>query len=130
MQKYTIALFGEAEKGAFQTLYYLKNLPQIHKFLGEAPTDSLGLSLAVQLIHYERELIFLRVEEEGFSLKDYYAGLKLIEEDNSIMNLAAIGMPGMGDDKIINECFQVCDQKGCLMLASEKDLYDFLTTNI
>ena len=128
MQKFTVALFGEAEKGAFQTIYYLKNLPQVHKFLGNPPDDSLGISLAVQLINYGRELIFLRVEEEGFSLKDYYVGLKLLQEDSSILNLAAIGMPGMGDSKVIQECFQLCDQKKCMMLANEKDLYDFLTT--
>lgn len=127
MQKPTIALFGEAEKGAFHSIYYLKTLEQLNTHLGEPPQDSKGLPMAIQLIHFNRDLLYIRVKEEGFSLKDYYVGLKLLEDDTSILSLMAIAMPGLGDSLVLQESFQVCDKKGCLLITTEEDLYDFLT---
>ncbi|MCF7806258.1 MAG: hypothetical protein K9M07_02950 [Simkaniaceae bacterium] len=127
MQKLTIVLFGEAERGSFHTLHYLKTLPQLNETLGNPTENSQAMDIAIQLLMYQRNLVFIRVQEEGYSLKDYMIGLKMIEDDQSIWNLAAIALPGVGDELILNECTQVCEKKRCIMIGSEKDLYDYLT---
>lgn len=127
MRDLTVALFGEAEKGAFNTLYYIQTLPQLNESLGERAHDSAGISLAIQMILNQTPVIYVRVAEEGYSLKDYFVGLKLLEEDYSINSLGAIAMPGVGDPILIDECVQVCEKKQCILLSGERDLYDYLT---
>jgi len=74
MTTYSIAMFGEAEKGSFHTAYFCQNLPQLVDYLGHPPPHSKGLYYAVQALLFQRNLIFFRVEEEGFSYQDYFLG--------------------------------------------------------
>lgn len=125
--KHTVFLFGEAEKGDFCTPLLLKSLPQLAEVCGNPPPESLGIQYAVQALLYERELVFFRVKEEGFSLSDYMRGLKLLENPSLFHNLAAICMPGVGDEELIDASCTVCTIHKSFLITSEKDLYDFLT---
>ncbi len=125
--KHSIFLFGEAEKGDFCTPLLLKSLPQLAEICGNPPPESLGISYAVQALLYERELIYFRVKEEGFSISDYMRGLKLLENPGLFRNLTAICMPGVGDEEIISASCSICSLHKSFLITSEKDLYDFLT---
>ena len=122
-----VFLFGEAEKGEFCTPILCKSLPQMADMLGNPPENSRGLIYAVQSLMYDRDLIFFRVKEEGFSYRDYMRGLKLLENTHIFSPLSAICMPGVGDSEIIVATSSVCHlYKSCLVIE-EKDLYDYLT---
>jgi len=125
--KYTVFLFGEAEKGDFCAPLLLKSLPQLAETCGNPPPESLGIFYAVQALLYERELIYFRVKEEGFSISDYMRGLKLLENQNLFYNLAAICMPGVGDEEVIEASSSICLLRKSFLITTEKDLYDFLT---
>lgn len=125
--KHTIFLFGEAEKGAFCTPLRLKSLPELAETCGNPPPESLGILYAVQALLYERELIYFRVKEEGFSISDYMRGIKLLQNSTLFDNLAAICMPGVGDEEIIDLSTNVCSLHKSFLITGEKDLYDFLT---
>lgn len=125
---YNIALFGEAEKGRYHTAYYCESLPQLVEYLGHPPPESLGLYFAVQALMYEHRLIFFRVEEEGFSYHDYLLGLKLLEEELFAEKLAALCLPGVGDARLIEAATPICEEKHALIITSEADLYDYLTS--
>src|SRR5262249_590073 len=84
MHPYTIALFGEAEKGEYHIPYFCKTLPELAKYFGNPPEASRGLYFAVQAILWHRNLIFLRVAEEGFSTKDYLDGVAILLEQKLI----------------------------------------------
>ncbi len=125
--RHTFFLFGEAEKGEFCTPYLCRSLPQLADTFGNPPAESLGLLYAVQALLFERELIYFRVNEEGYSLDDYLKGIKILEEKEAIPSLTAICMPGVGDSDLIEATTTICHlHKSCLIL-SEKDLYDYLT---
>ena len=126
--RHVFFLFGEAEKGEYCKPYLCSNLEQLCDTFGNPPAESLGIHYAVQALLFHRELIFFRVEEEGYSLQDYQAGIKLLGDSQKISSLSAICMPGMGNSEIIESTSSVCNlYKSCLIL-SEKDLYDYLTT--
>ena len=125
---YNIALFGESEKGRYQTAYYCETLPQLMEYLGHPPPESRGLYFAVQALMYEHRLIFFRVEEEGFSYHDYFLGLKLLEEELLSEELTAICLPGVGDVKLIEAVAPICEENNAFMIISEADLYDYLTS--
>ncbi|MCB1111221.1 MAG: hypothetical protein H7A37_06805 [Chlamydiales bacterium] len=127
MDTYTVALFGEAEKGQFQTAYHCRTLPQLVECFGHPPPDSVGLHFAVQALLYERDLIFFRVREEGFSLHDYFHGIELLTNQNLITNLAAIGVPGVGDKRLLDAFDDLCERFHSFIITSERDLYDILT---
>lgn len=128
--RHTIFLFGEAEKGDFCTPLICKSLPQLADTLGNPPGDSQGILYAVQALLYERELIFFRVKEEGFSTQDYMRGLKILQNKEVVNNLAAICMPGVGDSEIIHASTPVCYLHNSSLIINEKDLYDYLTTQL
>ena len=128
MQNQTVALFGQAQAGAFHQLYLINTLTQLSDIFGHPPENSAGIPLAIQLLHYQKQVLFVRVNEEGFSLKDYYVGLKLIEDDQSISNLAGIALPGVGDAQVVQESLDICQKKACLLLTSESDMYDYFTS--
>src|SRR5579872_6389868 len=96
-----IALFGEAEKGQFNVPYILREMPQLIDFLGNPPAESEGLYFAIQALLFQRELIFFRVESEGFSHGDYFTGFKHLE---TVKDLHALCIPGVGDPKILDAC--------------------------
>lgn len=122
-----IFLFGEAEKGEFCTPLYFKSLSLLSEKLGHPPKDSLGLFYAVQTLLFQRDLVYFRVREEGFSIDDYMIGIKLLKNQEFKHRLDAIVMPGVGDEEIIEAAVPLCDLYKSLLVITEKDLYDFLT---
>lgn len=124
-----IFLFGEAEKGDYCTPFVCKSLPQLADTFGNPPEESRGLMYAVQAILYERELIYFRVKEEGFSINDYMRGIKLLGNKETFGGLSAICMPGVGDAEIIEATTPICTLHKSLLITSEKDLYDYITHN-
>ena len=128
MKRYKIALFGEAEKGAFHTPHFVQELPELVDRLGEPPQESEGLYFAIQALLFQRELIFFRVKEEGFSYPDYFQGFKCLSDKEQIETLSAICLPGVGDLELIHASFPICELHRSLLITTQKDLYDFLTS--
>jgi hypothetical protein len=125
--KPTVFLFGEAEKGDYCTPHLCRSVGQLMDNFGNPPEESLGIFYAVQTLLYNKDLVFFRVKEEGFSIADYKKGLKLLHVKESIPILSAIYLPGIGDHEVIHEVSTVCQIHKSLMVLTEKDLYDFLT---
>lgn len=123
---FTLALFGEAEKGKFKTAYYCDSLPQLVEWLGNPPPNSRGLFFAVQALLYHRNLIFFRVEEEGFSHQDYFTGLHLLENVGAVPSLSAICLPGVGDLEIIHAALPLCQKHHSILITTESDFFDYL----
>jgi hypothetical protein len=98
--------------------------------LGNPPEDSEGLFFAVQAILYERDLIFFRVAEEGFSEIDYFNGLNYLQDRKKVAKVSALCLPGVGDPKILAATNSVCEVHKSLLITNQKDLYDFLTTEL
>lgn len=126
---YTMALFGEAEKGDYQTAYYMRSLAQLVDYLGNPPPNSQGLFYAVQALLYERQLIFFRVKEEGFSHQDYFSGLQLLQNQSILSEISAICLPGVGDTNILEAITPICATYHSILITNEADLYDYLTEN-
>jgi hypothetical protein len=127
--KQVVALFGEAEKGAFKMPHVLRKLPQLVDLLGNPPVESEGLFFAIQAILYNREIIFFRVEEEGFSKGDYFLGLKHLSDREKVKKVNALCLPGVGDPEILAFSESVCHMHKSFLITNQKDLYDFLTSN-
>lgn len=125
--RHTVAIFGEAERGSFQTAFFCQNLEQLERNLGQPPENTRGLHFAIQALLFERNLIFFRVKEEGFSVQDYLYGLYLLETQHLFTNIKAIGMPGVGDVQILDASEVICDIYKSLLVTTESDLYDYLT---
>lgn len=123
----TLFVFGEAEKGDFRTPYECVSLCHLAETFGNPPEKSRGIDFAIQALLYQSRLFFFRVEEEGFSLEDYFAGAKLLENRSFTSHLSAIGIPGMGNPEIVNAMGTICSLYGSLLLIEESDLYDYLT---
>ncbi|MCH1429632.1 MAG: hypothetical protein L7U87_02615 [Chlamydiales bacterium] len=126
---HSVALFGEAEKGQFNTAYFCYSLPELLDSFGNPPESSLGLHFAIQSLLFNQNLIYFRVEEEGFSVKDYLLGLKFLKKYDQISNISAICLPGVGNSEILKEVTPICQAHNSLILTSESDLYDYLTSN-
>lgn len=122
-----LAMFGEAERGQYRKLHYCRSLEQLLDKLGNPPPESLGLHFAVQALLYERDLFFIRVEEEGFSAEEYLRGVRLLRNKDMLGSIHAICAPGVGDIEIISALAQACLQRRGMLVMSESDLYDFLT---
>lgn len=125
---YRIFLFGEAEKGRFCTPHPIHQLSQLLETLGHPPGDSQGIHYAVQALLFQRELIFFRVEQEGFSREDYQRGMQLLEQEGKNMQLTAICLPGVGDRQILDPMTPLCLQLDSLLIIREGDLFDYLTS--
>ena len=124
----TIALFGEAGRGEFQTAYYCKSLEQLCSFLGEPPSkDCRGLEFAVQALLFQRGVVYFRVHEEGFSIQDYLKGFNFLENKDLFPNISAICLPGVGNAQILEATHPVCCIHRSLLVLTEHDLYDYLT---
>ena len=126
--KQIVVLFGEAEKGAYKKPHVVQKLPQLVDSLGNPPGESEGLSFAVQAILYNREIIFFRVVEEGFSELDYYNGLRYLRNREKVKQVDALCLPGVGDPEIIKASEEVCHVHKSFLITNQKDLYDFLTS--
>ncbi len=127
--RHTLALFGEAERGQYKKAHYLRELPQLVDLFGNPPEDSQGIFFAIQALLYQRDLIYFRVKEEGFSSADYFYGLKLLSSPDSVAELKALCMPGVGCPEILAASQSVCERHKSILITSEKDLYDYLTSN-
>jgi hypothetical protein len=125
---YTIALFGEAERGEFHTAYFCQNLEQLDEYFGNPPPNSKGLYYAVQALLFKRNLVFFRVMEEGFSIQDYLTGVRLLEQQQLIPQLDAICIPGVGDPAVLNALQPICQQYHSILISNEADFYDYLTS--
>ncbi len=126
MTRLKVAAFGEAEKGQYAYPYTVKNLSELVESLGNPPKDSQGLLYAIQALLYERDLIFFRVEEEGFHIPSYVKGLKILENPK-VDHVDALCLPGVGDQEILEATKKVCRLYQSIMILTEKDLYDYLT---
>lgn len=122
-----VVIFGEAERGRFVTPYHLRDLSLLFDILGNPPKQSQGIFFAIQTILKKYEALFFRVSEEGFSIKDYLLGLKLLKK-GKIGDLSAVAIPGVGNLKIVEETAKVCLVCKTILIISERDLYDYLTT--
>ncbi len=124
----TIALFGEAEKGEIGFPLFMKSLTHLNEALGNPPDESRGLFFAIQFLLYEQEVIYIRVKEEGFSTKDYLKGMKHLLNKKEVAHLTAVCLPGVGDARIIDSVGPVTETHGALVITTEQDLYDYLTS--
>lgn len=127
MNAQTIALFGEAEKGIYNTGYFCENLSQLVEHFGNPPPHTRGLYFAIQALLFHYNLIFFRVMEEGFSPRDYLQGLQLLEKEQSSRRVQALCVPGVGDSEIIQVLIPFCVIHHTIMIMNERDLYDYLT---
>lgn len=128
MTNFTIALFGEAEKGDFHYAYHVQSLPQLIDSVGNPPNESRGLAFAIQTILYHHDLLFFRVREEGFSIQDYIQGLKFLEMPDLQSPIHAICIPGVGDKEIIEPTISICKKLHSILITTESDFYDYLTS--
>ncbi len=130
MKNSTIALFGESEKGDYHKPYHCKSTEQLLCLLGHPPKDSRGIYYAIQVLLFERDLLYLRVKEEGFSYDDYLIGLRLLLDPSQIdsqTTVSALCLPGVGDKEIIQATSPICNTHHSVLLINEPDLYDYLT---
>lgn len=123
---YTMAFFGESEKGRFHIPHYCDSLEHLVENLGNPPPESKGLYFAVQALLYDQKIIFYRVEEEGFSYQDYFEGLRTLRRIEGASHLRAICMPGVGDEEIFNAAMPICEDSHSIIITTESDLYDYL----
>ncbi len=127
--KSTVFLFGEAEKGEFGVPLFCNSLADLLKTVGNPPELSQGVSYAIQTLLYNHSLVFCRVQEEGFSIKDYMKGLSLLKKQKSQILPDAIFIPGVGNKTIIEATIDVCNVYSSLLVLTEKDLYDYFTSS-
>ena len=126
--RHTIALFGEAEKGQYSEPIHISSLADLCDCLGNPPEESVGIALAIQALLYERDLFYLRVQEEGFSTDDYLKGLKKLEK-SKLDGLHALCMPGVGDAAIIDATSHLTEKHHSIHITTEQDLFDYLTSH-
>jgi len=120
-----VALFGAAECGEYKRPYLLQSLEQMVSVIGHPPPESQGVVYAVQTLLFGHPVLYFRVREEGFAAGDYLAGLRLLSEEEKV---AAICMPGVGDAEIIEATTPICEQRSALLILTEADLFDYLTS--
>jgi hypothetical protein len=125
--RHAFFLFGEAEKGTYCQATPCLSLIHLWDTFGSPPVDSKGLLFAIQALMFDRELLFFRVREEGFSKNDYFAGFNFLKKEK-IPNLAAICMPGTGDRELLEAALPICALTKSLLILNETDLYDFLSS--
>lgn len=122
-----IALFGEAQKGDFARPFAIRSLIDLYDCLGEPPPDSLGIDCAVQCLQNGYLLFYIRVEEEGFSTRDYKKGLRDLRDKGHAKELTAMWLPGVGDRELFGQIARFCNPFKMVILVTERDLYDYLT---
>ncbi len=123
-----LALFAESEKGRFKYPYFFKDLSELQESFGNPPKDSLGLEFGIQALMYEKEIFCFRVKEEGFSIDDYMSGINYLKNKDKVKNLDAICLPNVGSKEIIDAADIICNIYKSVIITTEKDLYDYLTS--
>ena len=121
-----VFLFGEAKKGPYCRPIKCSRVEELPELLGEPPEESLGIGYAVQTLLSSHQLLYFRVHEEGLSFKDYQAGLKWLSKSKE--PIAALGLPGVGNQQLLEKAGEICTRKRAILLVSEGDLYDLLTS--
>ncbi|WP_348663411.1 hypothetical protein [Chlamydia vaughanii] len=128
--KLTIALFGEAEKGSYDTAYLCRSASDLYDHLGcGSATTKSGISLAIQALMYDYNVLYFRVKEEGYCVDSYFFGLHFLNTQTTLKNIIAMGLPGVGDQHIIEASKSLCQKYKSFLLFFEQDLYDLLTFN-
>lgn len=127
MEAYTVALFGEAEKGEYQRPFLCKTVSQLLDLFGHPPLHSRGIYYAIQALLYHRSLLFFRVREEGFSYEDYLLGVKMLQKQTLVSDIEAFCLPGVGDVEIIEAIAPICKRYHGFLITNESDFYDYLT---
>lgn len=127
MITHTIALFGETEKGEFHTPYFCRSLDELVENFGNPPQNTQGLHCAIQALLYKRNLLFFRVQEEGFSDEDYLDGLNILYNQTFIKEISAVCLPGVGSSKILSATIDFCLLHKSIVIVDHFDLYDYLT---
>lgn len=127
METYTIALFGEAEKGNYQRPSLCRTVDELLELFGNPPIHSKGIYYAIQALLFKRALLFFRVKEEGFSYDDYALGLNLLKKQIFISGIHAVCLPGVGSSEIIGAMEPICEIYHSLLITNESDFYDYLT---
>ena len=122
----TIALFGESEKGPYDIPILCRNLSDLYSMLGQPPADSRGLLYAIQALHYQNQLLFIRVREEGYSVGNYLNGAKMLIKD--VPPLKAVCAPGVGDSHLIGTLVEICTLYHSILIMNQWDLYDYLVS--
>ncbi|MBS0615283.1 MAG: hypothetical protein JSR58_01870 [Verrucomicrobia bacterium] len=123
----TVFLFGEAQSGQFRIPTVCPSLEELLRVFGHPPAGTEGISYAIQTLLFKRDLIFFRIEEEGFSIEDYMVGLQMLRKREIPRKLSAICMPGVGNATLIEAATCVCHLYRTPLLFTPKDLYDYLT---
>lgn len=127
MQTYTVALFGEAERGEYHRPFLCQTVGQLLDLFGNPPLNSHGLYYAIQALLYNRALLFFRVREEGFSYDDYLFGLHLLKRQTFVEGIDALCLPGVGNLEIIGAMTPIIELYHSLLIVNESDFYDYLT---
>ena len=117
------------KKGNFQTGYLCSTLAELESRFGNPPAGTRGLYFAIQSLLFHYQLIFFRVEEEGFSLDDYKVGLRALAQSKLIHQVLAIGLPGVGDKSVIEAATPLIRVYHQILITSESDLYDLYTAS-
>lgn len=120
--KTPIALFGEAERGAFRIPLIVSSVAELHSQFGNPPKESHGISMAVQALLFGHPILYLRVREEGFSLDDYFEGLWMMRK----RFFEAVALPGVGSQEVVDAFLVLCDSYHALLFMKEEDFYDYL----
>lgn len=127
MKQSKVAIFGECTEGRQDEWILLKNLPEVADILGNPTESGLGVHMTIQTILFDHFAFFYKISEEGFSKTEYAKGLKFLEHIPCDYTLSAIALPGVGDNQILAEAKHLCDLHKCLLILTEKDLYDAIT---
>ncbi len=131
MKSSVVALFGEAEKGLLDTVYFCPTLRELFEHLGQPPANTCGLYYAVQALLYDLPVIYLKVREEGASLEDYFSGFRLLRNSNSpVLSLQALFLPGVGSSNVLDEGVNLCLERHSVLIVNESDFYDYMTQSL
>jgi len=120
-------VFGQAQKGVFCRPTLCKNAHDLFINFGHPPSDTHGIFFALSAVLQQQMCIFFRVKEEGFSTPDYLLGLHILKSQWDHLRLHAIGLPGVGDNRLIEQTELFCHKKKTLLVMNEQDLFDFLS---
>lgn len=121
-----LAFFGEAEHGMYGKPHFCDDLAQLADSLGEPPPESRGLFFAVQALLYQHALIYFRVEDEGYSIKDYWQGAQMLYSSDWIPSVKAICAPGVAEPELLETIAPIRHHP--LILSNQKDIWDYLTS--
>ena len=123
-----LALFAEARMGKPEAPCQIRSVDELFTLTGLPKENKSGLNWAIQALLYQVELLFFRVEEEGFSENEYFQGLNYLEKSLKKEPFQALALPGVGSLPILEKARMVCLKKKSLLIMNEEDLYDCLTS--